>query len=279
MSRGMAITGFTDEISPDLIHQIATAARLGLSGIDLRSVGGINILALDDATLDLVRSSCAHAGLVIQSIGSPVNKVFFTPENRISENEKLRKAIKVAQYLEVSRIRIFTPETAIENHLPDADGVLDWMSEQSSMARASGVVLLHENDAKFWGAYPQNAKLLFESLASPHFKAAFDFANTVLLGFSPIKDWLPWIVPYLDTLHIKDALANSNIVVPAGKGDAQIKEFLIAAYQRGWDGPLTLEPHLQTAETFGGYSGEELFEVAANALTELLNQVEESINA
>lgn len=261
------ITAFADEISPDLSTQIATLQRLGLQGLDLRSVDGVNVLSLTDEQIDLVGSSCREAGLFVQTVSSPVNKVVLSEGNRVAEFAKLERACEVARRLGIRRIRIFTPEAPTEAW-PE---VKAWMADQLKLARAMGCVLLHENDAKFWGAYPEQAKILFEEFGSPEFRAAFDFANAEILGYRAMDHWFPWILPHLDTIHIKDA--KDGKVVPPGEGDGQIKQTLSYLKSEGWEGPLTLEPHLQAAGPMGGFSGEQLFEVAYQALAKILDKV------
>ena len=41
---------------------------------------------------------------------------------------------------------------------------------------------------------------------------------------------------------------------------------------QGWSGPLTIEPHLASAGAFGGFSGEQLFEVAVDALRQVVSE-------
>ena len=48
--------------------------------------------------------------------------------------------------------------------------------------------------------------------------------------------------PYIEYFHIKDAIAKE--VVPAGKGDGNVGEILSLAFQKGYNGFLSLEPHL-----------------------------------
>ncbi len=271
--RNLPITGFADEVSPNLATQIAAFKRFGLDGIDIRGIEGVNVLNLDDATLDDLKGRAREAGLAIQCVCSPLNKVHYSDEAREGELPKLDAAIRVAKKLDVRRIRIFTPEVPAgqdEAHWP---GVKAWMAEQIAVAEKADVVLIHENDGRFYGAYPENAKRLFAEFGGPHFKAVFDFANTVLIGFRPMRDWFPWILPHLDTLHIKDAVEAAHRVVPAGQGDGELLETFRFLAKEGWSGPLTLEPHLSAAGAFGGYSGEQLFEEAVNALRSVLAQV------
>ena len=74
-------------------------------------------------------------------------------------------------------------------------------------------------------------------------------------------------------MHIKDGLLAEQRVVPAGQGDGQLRELIAALAARGYDGVASLEPHLASAGTFNGFSGPELFEVAARAFRDVLQQV------
>ena len=258
------ITAFADEIAPDLDTQLRVLRANRVVGLDLRSVDGKNVLALSDAEIDRVGEAVAATGLRVQCVGSPVNKVALSPETQREERDKLRRAIEVAHRLGIRRIRVFTPES------DDGDAVIAWMEGQLAQAEAADVLLLVENDAKYWSAYPQNAKRLFRELAGANLMAAFDFANAHLLG-TTVEEWFPWIVPFLDTLHIKDA--KDGKVVPAGEGDAGLALVLKALWDDHWSGPLTLEPHLAQAGAAGGFSGEALFDQAANALYSLLAEL------
>ena len=258
------ITAFADEIAPDLATQLRVMKLNRVVGLDLRGVDGKNVLALSDDAVDEVGRAVKEAGLRVQCIGSPVNKVRLEEGTEIQEGAKLDRAIEVAQRLGIRRIRIFTPESE------DGDAVMAYMERQVERAAKGNALLLVENDAKYWSAYPQNAKRLFRELAGTNLMAAFDFANAHLLG-TTVEEWFPWIVPFLDTLHIKDA--KDGKVVPAGEGDAGVAITLKALWDDHWHGPLTLEPHLAHAGAAGGFSGEELFGQAANALYSILAEL------
>lgn len=266
----LPITGFADEVGPSLDDQIAAFKRLNLDGLDLRSVDGVNVLELTNEQLARVKAETQKHGLPVQAVGSPVNKVALSPDNRERELARLARAVAIAERLGVKRIRVFSPEVPPGEEEKAWPEVKAWMEEQVRLAEKAEVLLLHENDARFYGAYPENAQRLFAEFGGPNFKAAFDFANTVLIGFRAMRDWFPWLLPHLDTLHIKDAVESEGRVVPAGEGDGQLLETFRFLKEKGWRGTLTLEPHLQAAGPFGGYSGEQLFETAAKALRSLL---------
>lgn len=260
------VSGFADEISTDLSIQIETLRSLNVRGLDVRGVDGKNVLELSDERLNQVRETAALAGIAIHCVGSPVNKVRVSPKARKEEVEKLKRSIEAAAILQTSLIRVFTPEAAACDddgaHWPE---VRSWMSEMADMAKDAEVTLIHENDAKFFGAYPNNCRRMMEELGGPHFRALYDFANAVLIGYRP-PAWMDWIVPHLDSLHIKDAVQDKGQVVPAGEGDGEVVETLRFLTSLGWNGTLTLEPHLKAAGPLGGFSGPELFGVAALAL-------------
>jgi 3-dehydroshikimate dehydratase len=266
----LPLSAFADEISPELDVQISTLKRLGVKGLDLRSVRGKNVLDLNEAELDEVAQTCADNGLHVQAIGSPVNKVPLSGTNQSVEIEKLERAIHAAQRTGTKLIRIFSPEVPKADYQNAWMAVEAWMGEQIYLAEQAGITLLHENDATFYGAYPEGAKRLFERFGGPNFRAAFDFANTVLIGYRAMDDWFPWILPHLHTLHIKDAIENERKVVPAGEGDGQMVETITWLIGQGWVGPLTIEPHLASAGKFGGFSGDQLFEEAVTALRKVV---------
>jgi sugar phosphate isomerase/epimerase len=266
------LSAFADEIDPSLTVQLEWLQKLGIGGLDLRSVDGINVLDLTTADVMKIGEACEAANISIQSIGSPVNKIDYDVLLQGRELDRLDTAIRAALRLNTKRIRIFTPRLLEENE-DHVQRIIDWMREQKVRAEMQGLILIVENDAQFWSAYPDNAKRLFDELGSPSFRAAFDFANTVLIGFRPMRDWFPWLLPHLDTLHIKDAIESEHRVVPAGQGDGQLEETLSWLVAQGWQGPLTLEPHLQSAGPLGGYSGGELFEVATQALRDVLARI------
>jgi sugar phosphate isomerase/epimerase len=80
--------------------------------------------------------------------------------------------------------------------------------------------------------------------------------------------------PYIEYVHVKDALAGSRRVVPAGEGDGEMEETLSALHASGFDGFFSLEPHLASSGTYRGFSGPELFRKATQAFKDLLRRQE-----
>lgn len=273
---GCPVSAFADEIDADFATQLEVLRRLGIDLVDLRSAWGTNVLKLTEGQLEEIVQIAGDAGVGFECVGSPVNKVDLDPANRDEELGNLERSITVAQKIGVNKIRVFTPRvprSEFESAWPELKA---WMQEQIDLAEKSDVALLHENDADFFGAFPDNAQRLFAEFGGAHFRAVFDFANTVLLGFRPMHDWFNWITPHLETLHVKDAIESTRKIVPAGEGDGQIGDAMRWLFRQNWRGTLSLEPHLAAAGERSGFSGAELFGVAVEALKETVGKVEQA---
>jgi sugar phosphate isomerase/epimerase len=108
---------------------------------------------------------------------------------------------------------------------------------------------------------------------SPALRATFDAANFVQCGVRPFTDAYARLRPHLVYLQVKDALAATGEVVPAGEGDGQVRETLAALRDSGFEGFMSLEPHLARAGRFGGFSGPEAFTRAVRALKSVLEDL------
>ena len=69
------LSGFADEISPDLQTQLDTLDQLGIRFLELRGVWGKNVLDLSQQELQQVKSELDRRGIGVSAIGSPIGKV------------------------------------------------------------------------------------------------------------------------------------------------------------------------------------------------------------
>ncbi|MEI7575423.1 MAG: TIM barrel protein [Armatimonadota bacterium] len=263
---GFVLSAFADEIDADLGVQFEHLLAEGITLIDLRSAFGKNVMQLSDAEVLEVRRLAEDSGLGFNCVASPINKVAVAEGSADDELAKLVRASEIAGLLGINRIRIFSPDG------DDWAVIEPWMAMQVGFAAENDLVLMHENDGKYYGSIPGNAQRLFETFGSPSFMAAFDFANSVQHGFFAMKDWFPWLLPHLETVHIKDAREDGK-VVPAGEGVGQVRETLVWLKQQSWEGVLSIEPHLQFAGDRGGFSGTESFGIASRAIKGILEEL------
>ena len=269
------LTGFADEISPELDEQLGTLADESIRFVELRSVWNKNVLDLTDDEVEKVGAAMSERGIGVSSIGSPIGKVPIV-ENFAPHLERFRRALHVAKVLEAPYVRIFSffmPEG--EDPAVYRDEVLGRMGTLAKEAEAARVVLVHENEKDIYGDIPSRCLDILTQVGSPALRAAWDAANFVQCGVDhPYEEAYEALRPYVEYVHVKDALAGSGTVVPAGEGDGEIRETISALHVSGFDGFFSLEPHLASSGTYSGFSGPALFSRAAGAFKNLLRQQE-----
>jgi sugar phosphate isomerase/epimerase len=266
------LTGFADEISPELEEQLETLAQESMGYMELRSVWNTNVLDLSDDELNRVKSATAERGIRISSIGSPIGKVPVT-DTFGPHLERFRRALRAADVVEAPYVRVFSffiPEGQEPGHYREE--VIDRMGIMAGEARDSGVTLLHENEKEIYGDVPSRCLDILAGVDSPALRAAWDAANFVQCGVRPYREGYASLRPYVEYMHVKDALSGSDRVVTAGEGDGQLPETLSALRASGFDGFFSLEPHLASAGTYSGFSGPVLFRKAAGAFKDLLRR-------
>jgi sugar phosphate isomerase/epimerase len=267
------LTGFADEISPELDEQLDTLADESIRFVELRSVWNKNVLDLTDEEVQKVGATMSERGIGVSSIGSPIGKVPIA-EDFAPHLERFRRALHVARVLEAPYVRVFSffmPDG--EDPAVYRDEVLGRMGILAKEAEEAGVVLVHENEKYIYGDIPGRCLDILTQVGSPALRAAWDAANFVQCGVDhPYQAGYDSLRPYVEYVHVKDALAGSGKVVPAGEGDGELRETISALRASGFDGFFSLEPHLASSGTYSGFSGPVLFSRAAVAFKNLLRQ-------
>jgi sugar phosphate isomerase/epimerase len=267
------LSGFADEISPDLDEQCRVLTDLQIRHIEFRSAWDTNVLDLDDDGLERARATLAAAGIAVSSVGSPIGKIGVR-DDFDAHLVRMRRALHVADVLQAPYIRLFSffvPDG--DDPASHRDEVLRRMAALAAAAEGHDVVLLHENEKAIYGDTPQRCLDIVESVASPRLRLAWDPANFVQVGVTPFTDGYAALRPHLEYLQVKDARLADGTVVPSGEGDGQVEETVRALAADGYDGFCSMEPHLAAAGTLGGFSGEELFRTATTAFTQILDKV------
>jgi sugar phosphate isomerase/epimerase len=269
----VALSAFADEISPVLEEQVAVLKAEGIRHLELRGVWETNVLDLDDDQLELIRDRLRDAEVAVSAIGSPIGKVPI--DTSFDEHlHRFERAITVARYFEAPFIRIFSfyppggapPGTDIS---PYRQTVIHHLHELTARARAANVTLLHENEKEIYGDTIERCVDILRSVDDTHFGAILDPANFIQCGQQPYPEAYDAVAPWLRYIHVKDALEDGTVVA-AGAGVANWPALLQRLRSDGYEGYLSLEPHLADAGQFSGFSGPERFQHAATALKNLL---------
>ncbi|MBE7021112.1 MAG: sugar phosphate isomerase/epimerase [Ruminococcaceae bacterium] len=237
------ISGFSDEIDSSVSVQFEHISSLGISYFEPRGIDGKNISEINDSELALLKEKMASFKIKASSIGSPIGKILVT-EPFEPHFELFKRVVQIAEELNCKYIRIFSffiPEgDAPEMH---KDEVIRRMKEFVKYAESKGVILLHENEKDIYGDTAKRCFELLTEIDSPNLRSVFDPANFIQCDEETYPYAYNLLKPFIQYIHIKDSDENKNIV-PAGMGKGKIKELLSALKESGYNGFLSLEPHL-----------------------------------
>lgn len=283
MEQNVIISGFADEIAPSLDTQIEVIKKLGISHIEMRGVNGKPLVEHSLEDVRKIKEQLDENRIKLSSVGAPIGKILIT--DSFEEHFRLfEKTVEIAKIMETRYIRIFSffiPEQ--ENAEDYKEEVFNRMRRFIEYAKEHDVVLLHENEKDIYGDIAYRCEELMNEFYCDNFKAVFDFANFVQCGQDTKKAY-EILKPYIAYIHIKDALADTGDVVPAGYGDGNVEEILKKLLKCGYTGYLSLEPHLSD---FVGFSdleqneskekkkltGEEAYTLAYESLNKILENI------
>lgn len=282
MWEGIKISGFADEIDTDLKKQIQVLNKLGIHHVEMRGVNGKGLVEYSVNEAKEIKKQLTDSGIQLSSVGSPIGKIKiaddFTPHM-----ELYKHTVEIAHEMETPYIRMFSffmPEN--ESYEPYRGKVMDQMGQFVDYAKSNNIILLHENEKDIYGDMADRCLELMKEFYGEYFKAVFDFANFVQCKQDTLAAY-EMLKPYIAYIHIKDALWSDGSVVPAGYGDGNVEKILTMLKDSGYQGFLSLEPHLadfagfsaleQSAVEKKKLSGEESFTIACEALRKILERL------
>ncbi|MBM7581180.1 sugar phosphate isomerase/epimerase [Caldicoprobacter guelmensis] len=279
------LSAFADEIDLDLKVQMDVLEQHGIGYIEMRGVYGKSIVQYSLDEVKDIKRKLDERGFKISAVGSPIGKIGILDD--FEPHLKLFKhTIEIAKILETNYIRMFSfyiPKG--DDPAKYRDEVLRRWEEFIKAAQGTGLTLLHENEKDIYGDTAERCLDLLKTLNCEYVKFTFDPANFVQCDVETYPHAFNLLKDYIAYMHIKDALYSNHSVVPAGYGDGRVKEILAELYNMGYEGFLSIEPHLGN---FVGFSqleqgmvdpnlpegGPKLFGVAASALKKILSEIE-----
>lgn len=279
------LSAFADEAGKTIEEQIAALQRAGLGLIDVRGLGEYNVSNLP---LDVAKDAAAKlgdAGISVGMLGSPLGKIDID-ENFESDLDRLRHIAQIAPIFDCNAVRIFSYYN--KNNRPQEQWQAESLKRLGALkdeAKRLGLVLYHENERHIFGdRCPEVLTLLRELRDGETFRSIFDFDNYNQSGDDVWQNWLQ-LKDLTDAFHLKDSTKECQHV-PIGQGAGYAREILADAAKSGWNGPVSLEPHLahsdavmatgpsgQANQEFKDMSPADCFHVATEVAKELLSEV------
>ena len=244
--------------------------ELGLRFLEIRTVDDVHVMDLSPEALRTIRRTCDENGLTITCVSSPIGKerVDGPIEKAVADVEH---AADIADIFGCRLIRVFS---FFRRELPEAEAYrmsLERLRAMAAVAEVRGKVLVMESGADTVGARSADMLRLLRETDSPALACAFDPAAFFAAGDEPFAESLPTLDRYIQYVHVKDVRRGETQRVPAGEGDARIREIVSALKDR--DLTFSLEPHLSYAGERRGYSGEDGFTRAHTAFVTILKEL------
>lgn len=237
------ISGFADEISDSLDQQLATLNELGIKYMEIRNVNGKALIMHSLEEVKEIKNQLDEAGVKVSSLGSSIGKIKIT--DPFEEHFELFKhTVECAKILEAPYIRMFS-FFYNEGDVPEdyTDEVIRRWKCFEDYIRGTGITLLHENEKAIYGDVATRCKTVLDATDSEIAGGVFDPANFIQCGVDT-KEAFKLLRDDIVYMHIKDALAETGVVVPSGEGDGNLPYILSELAASGYEGFLSLEPHL-----------------------------------
>jgi len=263
----MYYSGFADEAGDSLDVQIRATKELGWKAIEARNIDGVNLTDLSDKQFERVCEMLSEAGVEVDCFGSAVanwSKHPRSDEDFDRSKAELMRAIPRMHRLGTRFIRGMSFMVARDEppDNPDLEKLIfARVKHLVRMCEDGGVIYLHENCANYGGLSYQHTLKLLEAVDSPHFRLVFDTGNPVgtdrRIGSPPYPKQSSWefyeqVREFVLRVHIKDAIwkrdtggifAELEHTFP-GEGHGDVKKIIADLKSRGFQGVLSIEPHL-----------------------------------
>jgi len=242
------ISGFADEASKEFAVQLETLKKLGMKYLCIRALDGHSVIDVtEEEAENYINPKLAEYGLKVSSLGSPIGKIPVDDEDAFATQcAQLETLCKVANILDCKFIRLFSfyyPKDSDPNQYYDV--VIAKLRKFEAICRKYDVVPMHENEKGIFGDTGVRCQMIHRAMNNTTLVCCYDFANFVQCDQDTMECY-ELLRPWIHYVHIKDARYSDHTVVLAGTGEGRLKDIFTLLKDSGYDGHLTMEPHLRT---------------------------------
>ena len=261
MTPKLRIAAITDEFSPDLAVALNAMKPIGMTGAELRVIGGKTIMDLTDDELRRAKDLVDAAGLEVISIASPLlkcvlpgapdidtrfqqdvfaAKLTFDDQPRLAEH-----AFKIAKFFGARIIRVFSYWRTVE---PDRcfDPIVRALEKLSADAAGQDLIIGLENEHACNIATGLEAGRVLRAVCHPNLQLVWDPANALVAGEDPFPHGYS-LLPKdrIAHVHTKDCHMEGHKPIwgPLGTRTVDWKGQIAALMSDGYTGWLSLETH------------------------------------
>jgi L-ribulose-5-phosphate 3-epimerase len=262
----------TDEISQGLDHALEVCEDLGVRTVELRAVGGANVVSHDRSSLQRIKTTLEDKDFDVCAISSPFLKChlygdgtpqgathFASPASREEQWDVLERALNVARFLGAPVVRAFSfwrvPDPASVR-----EEVVRVLAQAVERAQEAGLKLGLENEHECNVGTGAEAGWVLDRIPSPSFGLIWDPGNEAMMGSKPFPGGYSHVRGRVTHVHLKDVDEAGNWT-KVGAGIIDYPGQLRALTEDGYAGVLSLEAHYEVPG--GGSEGATRESVAA----------------
>lgn len=257
----MYLTGFADEAADGIDGQIEVTKKLGWKQIEIRAVDGSNFQDLSDEDFARVLNRLEESGIQANAMGSNIANWGRNIDEPFDEVlESVERVIGRMTQIGAKLVRIMSWKVirddkgrAIEDQMEGER--FRRLREITSRFNAAGITPVHENCATYGGmSWKHTLRMMGEV---PGLKLVFDTGNPPLTeDFDkdwPYPDQSSWeyyskVKNHIAHVHIKDSYhdeqTGEEVYCWPGEGKGDVRRILADLESRGYDGGLSIEPHM-----------------------------------
>lgn len=255
------IAAITDEFSPDIGTALSAMADVGMTGAELRTVSGRNMLDLSDEEVDGVRAAVEAAGMRVVALASPLLKcvlpdsppldtrvqhdVFGSPYTYEDQPRLTRRAFEIAERCGADIIRVFSYWRTVEP-ARCFDAIAVALHELAEEGAKRGIVIGLENEHACNVATGEEAGRLLSMIDHPALRVVWDPANAMILGERAYPDGYAHVPPArIAHVHAKDCHVTDHRPTWGLVGDMGVdwRGQLESLRRDGYRGWISLETH------------------------------------
>ena len=250
----MFFTGIADEAGRTIEDQIRAHKDLGWSHIEIRNVEDTPLAYASEKEFDAIRGKLQDAGIQVSCFAGRIANWARDIKGPLDEDiEELKLSIPRMKTMNTPFIRTMT--WANKSNVGEAEWRRDALARMRELARVAedgGVTLVHENCDGWAGLGPEQTLEMLTEIDSPALKLVYDTGNPIPHEQDP-WDFYSKVRDHIVYVHIKDAVRKNGDVhyVMCGDGDARVPETLKDLFACGYDGGLSIEPHIQAQVHLG----------------------------
>jgi sugar phosphate isomerase/epimerase len=255
------LAAITDEFAPDLETALPAMRECGMTGAELRTVNGKNIVDLSDAGIARVRELVRAHGLEVVGIASPLLKcvlpggpeidgrfqqdVFGSAYGFDDQPRIAQRAMEVALALGTRMIRVFSYWRTIEPR-KCFDAAAQALTEFAADAVPRGLIIALENEHACNAGTASEAAALLSLIQHPNLQLLWDPANAHIAGERPFPEGYATLPKdRIVHIHAKDCRLRGHTPewCEIGEGDIDWPGQLAALKADGYIGWISLETH------------------------------------